>query len=189
MNSLFEKYKRYSIFRAAIVCIIGTVLFFFPEFLLSDIVYIISGYTIFNGILSIADYFFREKTPLGAVDYARLIFVCLLIIFGILLIVCFRYHVSILPVYWDVLMMIESIVYFVIVLCADVSTKPILIILTEFILIGGLIANIFTFGFGGVLMLLQIFGTLLLLWFANELIFCLIYQGLSSNNAQRGEMI
>lgn len=190
MNSLFEKFTRYSIFRAAILCVMGIVTFFFPEFLLSGMVYVIAGYAILNGILSIADYFLREKAAPKAINYVSLIFACLLIIFGILSIAYFRYLVSLLPVFLGVLMMIESIVYFVIALYEVTRTKPILIVLAVFIMIGGIVANIFTFGFGGVLTLSHIFGTLLLLSCAYELIVYLIHRKtVKQSNSERGEMI
>lgn len=176
LNLLFEKFTRYSILRAAILCVMGIVTFFSPEFLLSGMVYVIAGYAILNGALSVANYLLHEKVAHKAINCVSLIAACLLIIFGILSIVYFRYLVSILPVFLGVLMMIESIIYFVIALCAVTRTKPILIILAVFIMIGGIAVNIFTFGFGDVLALSQIFGTLLLLSCAYELIVYLIHQ-------------
>ena len=48
LNSLFEESARYSIFRAAILCVIGIVTFFFPDFLLSGMVYVIAGYGLYD---------------------------------------------------------------------------------------------------------------------------------------------
>jgi uncharacterized membrane protein HdeD (DUF308 family) len=154
----------------------GIVTFFFPEFLLSGMVYVIAGYAILNGTLSIADHFLNEEVASKAINYGNLIFACLFIIFGILSIVYFRYLVSILPVFLGVLIVIKGFVYFMIALHANTSTKPILIILAVSIMIGGIVANIFTFGFGGVLTLSHIFGTLLMLSCAYELIFYLIHR-------------
>lgn len=170
MISLFEIFTRYSIFRMAILFLMGAVTFLFPEFLLTGMVYVIAGYAILNGVLSIVHYFRREKAVPKAITCVNLIFACLLIVFGTLSIVYFRYLVSILPIFLGVLMMIESIVYFVIALYAFKWTKPLLIILAVFIMIGSIVANIFTFGFGSVLTLSQIFGALLLLSGAYELI-------------------
>ena len=169
MRLLSEKFARYSILRAAILFAIGAVTFLFPEFLLHGMVYVIAAYAILNGALGIADYFLGKKSSPGAAGYVSFVAACLLILFGILSVVYFRYLVSILPVFLGVLMMIESIVYFVIALYMNKGTKPVLIILAVSIMIGGIVANIFTFGFGGVTTLSHIFGTLLLLSCAYEL--------------------
>jgi uncharacterized membrane protein HdeD (DUF308 family) len=160
--------------RAVLLGIVGIATFLFPEFLLNGMVYVIAMYAILNGALSIADYFLHGRDDKKATSYVNIAIACLLIVFGNLSVIYYRYLVSILPVLLGGLMMIESIVYFVIALCPVTKTKLLLIILAVFIMIGGIVANIFTFGFGGVLTLSQIFGTLLLLSCVYELVVCLI---------------
>jgi hypothetical protein len=70
-------------------------------------------------------------------------------------------------------MIAESIVYFVTALCTKAAIRPLLIVLAVIIFIGGAACVIYTFGFGGLLTLSQIFGVLLLLSCVYELAVCL----------------
>lgn len=186
LNLLFEKFAKYSAIRMAILFAMGVVTLLFPELLLLGMVYVIAWYTILCGVLSVADYFLPAPK---AVNYVSLIFACLLIVFGVLSIVYFRYLVSLLPVFLGVIMMIESIVYLLIARCAVTKIKSALFFIAVFIMIGSIVTNIFTFGFGGVLTLSHIFGTLLMLSCVYERLVYLTHRSMSGSNSQRGEML
>ncbi|GEM_PF-2809702 len=173
---LFEKFARFAMLRAALLAIMGIVTFLFPEFLLIGMVYAVAGYVILNGALGITDYFRHKNESQKTVHYVNIAVACLLIIFGILSVVYYRYLVSILPVFLGGLMMVESIVYFINALFPHTKAKPFLILLTVFIMIGGIASNVFTFGFGGIQTLSQIFGTLLLLSCGYELFIYIVHR-------------
>lgn len=177
MNSLLlKKFTKFAILRAVLLAIIGTVTFMFPKFLLDGMVYVVTGYVILNGVLIIIDYPQHKNETPKAFNFINVSTACLLIIFGILSIVYYRYLVDILPVFLGGAMMIESIVYFVNALFSDRKAKPFLIILAVLIMIGGIVSNIFTFGFGGIQTLSQIFGTLLFLSCTYELFIYVVHR-------------
>ncbi len=173
---LVEKFAKYAVFRAALLAIMGIVTFLLPEFLLSGMVYVIAGYMILNGALGITDYFLRKNENGKTASFVNIAVACLLIVFGVLSVVYYRYVVGILPVFLGGLMMIESMVYFVIALFTSAKIKPLLIFLAVFIMIGGITSNIFTFGFGSIRTLSHIFGTLLLLSCAYELFVYIVHR-------------
>lgn len=173
---LFEKFIKYAMLRAAFLGIMGIITFLFPEFLLNGMVYVIGGYVILNGALSIVGAVIHGRNDNKTTSYVNIVISCLLIICGMLSIVYHRYLISILPVFLGSLMMIEGIVYFIIALRLVTKTKLLLIFISVFIMIGGIASNIFTFGFGGLPILSQIFGTLLLLSCLYELIAYLVYR-------------
>lgn len=170
---LYEKFTKHAILRAVLLGVMGVATFFFPEFLLSGMVYVIAGYVILNSALSVVNYFIREKASKASINYLNLIIGCLLIIFGILTIIYFRRLVSILPVFLGVLMMIEGAAYFVIAMCASKIKRRILIALAVFILIGGGVVVLTTFG--SLMTLSQVFGVFLLLSCVYELVAYLIH--------------
>ena len=98
------------------------------------------------------------------------------ILFGILSIVYFRYLISIMPVFSGVLLLIESVVYFIAALCAESRLKALLVILSLLVAGGGMALVIFTFGFGGLEPFAKIFGGLLFLSCVIELLLGLIYR-------------
>jgi len=173
---LFEIFARFAMFRATLLAIMGIVTFFFPEFLLNKMVFVIAGYAILNGALGITDYFRHKNESQKTVHYVNIALACLLIILGTLSAVYYRYLVSILPVFLGGLMMAESIIYFVNALFSYTKAKPFLFLITVFIMIGGIASNVFTFGFGGIQTLSQIFGTLLLLSCVYELFIHIVHQ-------------
>ncbi len=75
---LYEKFTKYEMLRTVLLGIMGIVTFLFPDFLLSGMVYVISGYMVLNGALSIADFFLGMLMMLESVFY------------------CFRVHMSLL---------------------------------------------------------------------------------------------
>lgn len=166
---LFNKFAKFAMLRAVLLAILGIVTFLFPEFLLGGMVYVVAGYAIVNGAFGVTDFFQHKNESPKTVNYETIVIACLLIILGIISVVYYRHLVSILPVFLGGFMMVESIVYFANALFSDTKAKPFLILLAVFIMIGGIASNIFTFGFGGIRTLSQIFGTLLLLSCVYEL--------------------
>ena len=92
------------------------------------------------------------------------------IIFGILCIVYFCYLISILPVFLGVLLMIESVMYFITAFCVKCKLKVLIVILSLLVGSGGVMLVIFTFGFGGLRPLVTIFSSLLFLSCITELL-------------------
>lgn len=168
---LYDRFVRYSMLRAALLGIMGVVTLLFPEFLINAFVYVIAGYVILNGALSVFDYILSEK---ASINYFNLILCCLLAVSGIPMIVYFRYLVGILPVFLGGLAMIESVVYFVIAMCTQKIKRKILIALAVLILTGGSVVVLITFG--SLPTLSRVFGGVLLLSCVYELIACLIHR-------------
>ena len=152
----FRRFTRYAVLRAAVLGIMAIVSMAFPDFLKSGMVYVIAGYALLNGVLCAVDCIVQRKDDRTVVSIVAAV---PLIAFGILSAVYFRYMVGVLPVFLGVLMMIEGAIYFTAALFSP-RLKPLLIFLAVLIVTGGIVANIFAFGFGGLLTLSRIFGTI-----------------------------
>ena len=110
MRRIYGKFIKYAMVRAALLLVMGVLTLRFPQFLLRAIVYVLAGYAILNGVLSVVDYFGnRDDSPL----YLDFVTGFLSIALGVVTAVFFHHFVSILPVFLGVLMMLEGIVYFV----------------------------------------------------------------------------
>jgi len=81
-----------------------------------------------------------------------------------------------MPVFSGVLLLIESVVYFIGALCAESRLKVLLIILSLLVAGGGMALVIFTFGFGGLEPFAKMFGGLLFLSCVIELLLGLVYK-------------
>lgn len=177
----FRKIARWSIFRAALLGTMGIVILLFPEFSGGGIIYAVSAYAILNGALGIIDFLSSKSNEEKLIAYLNLFVTIVVIALGLLCIVYFRYLVSILPVFLGVLLLAESIVYFIAALCMKSKLKGLLVILSLLVAAGGIILVVFSFGFGGVLSLAKIFSSLLFLSCVIELLFGLTYKNVSNN--------
>ncbi len=164
MHMIYERFKRYAIVRGALLCAMGILTLLFPQFLLNAVVYVLAGYVILNGILSLSNYFRKEEASMYYFDF---IIACLLIATGIVMAVFFRRIVSILPVFLGLLTMLEGTAFLVNALCAAENRRGILAFLAVFIVLGGVVAVLITFG--GLVALSRVFGVLLLVSCVYEL--------------------
>ena len=171
----FKKIARWSGLRAALLGAMGLVTLLFPEFLQGSIIYAVAAYAILNGALGILDFLSGRGREEKHIAYLNLFITAAAILFGILSIVYFRYLISIMPVFSGVLLLIESVVYFIAALCAESRLKALLVILSLLVAGGGMALVIFTFGFGGLEPFAKIFSGLLFLSCVIELLLGLIY--------------
>ena len=169
----FRKISKGAALRAVFLCIIAVVTLLLPDFLNDGIIYAIAAYAILNGILGMMDFAFCEDRN-SPVDYFNLIAAGMAAICGIVCIVYDHYFVAALPIFLGLLLIIESMVYFVAALCAKRGLKGLLIILSVLIAAGGLALMLFTFGFGGIITLSRMFGGLMLLSCISELLVVLM---------------
>ena len=169
----FKKIARWSGLRAALLGAMGLVTLLFPEFLQGSIIYAVAAYALLNGALDFLSGRDREEKHIA---YLNLFITAAAILFGILSIVYFRYLISIMPVFLGVLLLIESVVYFIAALCAESRLKALLVILSLLVAGGGMALVIFTFGFGGLEPFAKIFSGLLFLSCVIELLLGLIYR-------------
>ena len=151
----FKKIARWSGLRAALLGAMGLVTLLFPEFLQGSIIYAVAAYAILNGALGILDFLSGRGREEKHIVY-------------------FRYLISIMPVFSGVLLLIESVVYFIAALCAESRLKALLVILSLLVAGGGMALVIFTFGFGGLEPFAKIFSGLLFLSCVIELLLGLI---------------
>ena len=172
----FKKIARWSGLRAALLGAMGLVTLLFPEFLQGSIIYAVAAYAILNGALGILDFLSGRGREEKHIAYLNLFITAAAILFGILSIVYFRYLISIMPVFLGVLLLIESVVYFIAALCAESRLKDLLVILSLLVAGGGMALVIFTFGFGGLEPFAKIFSGLLFLSCVIELLLGLIYR-------------
>ena len=172
----FKKIARWSGLRAALLGAMGLVTLLFPEFLQGSIIYAVAAYAILNGALGILDFLSGRGREEKHIAYLNLFITAAAILFGILSIVYFRYLISIMPVFSGVLLLIESVVYFIAALCAESRLKALLVILSLLVAGGGMALVIFTFGFGGLEPFAKIFSGLLFLSCVIELLLGLIYR-------------
>ena len=172
----FKKIARWSGLRAALLGAMGLVTLLFPEFLQGSIIYVVAAYAILNGALGILDFLSGRDREEKHIVTLNLFITAAAILFGILSIVYFRYLISIMPVFLGVLLLIESVVYFIAALCAESRLKALLVILCLLVAGGGMALVIFTFGFGGLEPFAKIFSGLLFLSCVIELLLGLIYR-------------
>ena len=172
----FKKIARWSGLRAALLGTMGLVTLQFPEFLQGSIIYAVAAYAVLNGALGILDFLSGRDREEKHIAYLNLFITAAAILLGILSIVYFRYLISIMPVFLGVLLLIESVVYFIAALCAESRLKALLVILSLFVAGGGMALVIFTFGFGGLEPFAKIFSGLLFLSCVIELLLGLIYR-------------
>lgn len=177
----FKKMARWSGLRAALLVAMGFVTLLFPEFLKGNIIYAVAAYAILNGVLGIVDFLSGRGKEEKHIAYLTLFVMLAAIVFGILSIVYFRYLISILPVFLGVLLLVESIMYFIAALCVKCKLKKLIIILSLLVGAGGVVLVIFTFGFGGLLPLVKIFSGLLFLSCITELLIRLTYKNINNN--------
>lgn len=185
MKLLYERFAKFALPRAVFWGIMGIILFALPKFLLDSMFYTIVGYMLVDGIWRIVN-FVRESTltshvhnkktvlPLRFFSLVAAIFLIVAVIHSIV----FRHLlIQVTPVYLGGLLMLESIIYFVIALCAN-KFRGLLVVLSVIIFLGGAAVLIFTFGFGidGILGLAKVSGTTLLLACFYELVAYLIYR-------------
>ena len=172
----FKKIARWSGLRAALLGAMGFVTLLFPEFLQGSIIYAIAAYAILNGALGILDFLSGRGKEEKHIAYLNLFVAAAAVLFGILSIVYFRYLISIVPVFSGVLLLIESVVFFIAALCAGSKLKALLVVLSLIVAGGGATLVIFTFGFGGLEPLAKIFSGLLFLSCIVELLLGLLYR-------------
>lgn len=133
----FKKIARWSGLRAALLGAMGLVTLLFPEFLQGSIIYAVVAYAILNGALGILDFLSGRGREEKHIAYLNLFITAAAILFGILSIVYFRYLISIMPVFSGVLLLIESVVYFIAALCAESRLKALLVILSLLVAVVG----------------------------------------------------
>lgn len=170
----FKKIAKGAILRAVLLGVLGIVTLLFPEFLTDGMVYAIAAYAVLNGGLGIVDFVFDGGGEEKNIAYFNAVVAGLAIVCGVLCIVYYRYLVSSLPVFLGVLLVIESVVYFIAALCVKSRLKALLIISAILLAAGGAALVLFTFGFGGIPTLSKMFGVLLLLSCASELLIYLM---------------
>lgn len=175
-NLLYERFSKHAVIRAAILAVMAILTLVFPALLQTGMVYVIAGYAILVGALGILDAVWRPEGSKTSAHYGHIVLSGILIVFGIMVIVNSRYLMGFLPLFLGGVMMVEGILYFVIALCSKVTLKPLLVILAILIFLGGIVTGIFSFGFGGLVTLSRITGTLLLLSSLYELAVCLSRQ-------------
>ena len=166
----FKKIARWSGLRAALLGAMGLVTLLFPEFLQGSIIYAVAAYAILNGALGILDFLSGRGKEKKHIVTLNLFVTAAAILSGILSIVYFRYLISILPVFSGVLLLIESVVYFIAALCVKSILKTLLVILSLLVAGGGTTLVIFTFGFGDIWPLAKIFSAFLFLSCGIELL-------------------
>lgn len=166
----FKEIAHYAILRGSILAVMAIVTFINPIFLKIGMVYAIAAYAILNGILGIMCFMENKVSEKKAALYFYLLASNMSILFGILCTIYFRYIVGILPVFLGGVLIMESVVHFIAALGVRGSLKPLIIILSILAAIGGIVLMIFTFGFGGIHTLSQMFGSLLVLSCIEELL-------------------
>ena len=171
----FRKIAKHANLRAILLGIMGAVSFLFPVFLISGMVYVIAAYAILNRLLGVMD-FISNKGEEKIIAYLNVIAAGLAVICGILCIVYFRYLVNLLPFFFGTLLMIEGLVHFIAAVCSKNKLRSLLIVIALAITFGGAATILFTFGFGGLLMLSRLFGSVFLLCCVSELFIYLIYK-------------
>lgn len=170
MNNLFDKLTKHADFRAPILAILGILTFIFPELLQNGMVYIIAGYIILCGASGIVEAARNKAQPKAGAEYAGMVLSGLMVAFGVLTIGYYRYLVGFLPLFLGTLLAAEGIAYFVVALCGKAKLKPLLILMALLIGAGGVVAAIYSFGFGGIVGFSRIIGAMLLVSCAYELI-------------------
>lgn len=172
----FEKIAKSAIFRVLLLGVMGAITFLFPKFLEKDVVYVIAGYAILNGVLGIIDFVQKKGEEEKIIYYLNVFVAGLSITGGIICIIYCRYLASIQPVFLGVLLVIEGIVYFVAALCVKSKLKVLLVFIALLVAFGGVTLMLFTFGFGGLMTLSKMFGSLLFLSCINELLIYSVYK-------------
>lgn len=144
--------------RALLLGAMGVITSVYPTFLLQAMTYVLAGYLLFNGLLCVIGSLNGRRSSAAP---PFLIIGCPLLIFGVLSVSCFRYLVSILPVFLGLLVLAEGIVYLAVSICTESRYRTLPIVISLIIIAGGPVVILITFG--GLLTLSRIFAILLLL--------------------------
>ncbi|WP_018751223.1 hypothetical protein [Paenibacillus sanguinis] len=161
---LFESYAKYALLRAAYWGVMGILLFAVPSFLFMGMFYAIIGYMLVDGILHVVN-FYKKKTG-SPLRYVSLVIAVLLMAVVIHSIVFRHLLIELTPVYLGGLLLLESLLYAGITLCAHPYRKRALLgALSGMVLLSGAAVLVFTFGFGvgGISGLAKVSGAALLL--------------------------
>ncbi len=147
---------------------------FFPGFLQGGIIYAVAAYVLLNGVSGILDLLSGGRKEHMA--YGSLFVAIAAILLGVLSMAYVRYLISVLPIYLGALLMVEGGLYWMAAMCAKSKWKAPFVMLSLLVAGGGATLVIFAFGFGGLRPLASIFGALLVLSCATELLIGRIYK-------------
>lgn len=181
LSKQFNEIAKYAMLRGGILAVIAAITFLYPSFLTDGMVYVIAAYSVLNGILGSMRYIGIKGNEEKRSFNLHLFLSSVSILFGILCIIYFRYAVGILPVFLGMLLIVESVVHFIAVLNVKSKLKPVMILLSISAVVGGIALIIFTFGFGDMKALSQIFGSLLILSCIEEFLLHLHYQQITKS--------
>ncbi len=142
--------KKYALLRAILYLLLGLAMLIFPETVITAIVYIIGGYAVIMGVMSI----FSGRGKDGQGGSGGLVGGILLIALGVCMFIFSRFIASILPLVLGILMLIVGITQIV----AAIGMRSLTGKINVFQLVLGILVLV-----GGVLGIINPFGTLALL--------------------------
>jgi len=172
----FQIIARGAVIRAALLGMMGIVVLLFPDYLAGGIIYAIAAYAILNGVLGIVHFAVNRNGEKKSLSSFNAAVAGLAIVCGILCMVYSRYLVSVQPVFFGALLMIEGVVHFAAALCAKSKLKALLLVFSLVLAFGGCALVVFTFGFGGLSALSKLFGGLLLFSCFSELLIDMMHK-------------
>lgn len=176
LSKQFKGIARDAILRGSILAVLAAVTFLYPDFLTGGMVYALAAYAILNGILGIVRLMVNKDNEIKLTFNLHLLLSGFSILLGIVCTIYFRYVISILPVFLGVVLIVGSMVHFIAALGVKSRLKPLMIILSMLTAMGGIALMVFSFGFGGIQTLSQMFGSLLVLSCFEELLILLSNQ-------------
>ena len=181
LSKQFNEISNCAMLRAGILAVMAAITFLYSSFLTGGMVYAVAAYAILNGIMGSMRYLRNKGNEEKRSFNLHLFISSLSILFGILCIIYFRYAVGILPVFLGTLLIAEAVVHFMAILNVKSKLKPVIIIFSTLEAVGGISLIIFTFGFGEIKVLSQMFGSLLALSCVEELLIHLSRQQIIKN--------
>ncbi|WMJ86993.1 hypothetical protein [Anaerocolumna sp. MB42-C2] len=191
---LFKNLTKYALFRASFWGVLGMILLTLPDFYLNGMFYMIVGYMLTVGIWRIVGFarecavnHIKDKKMCSPLRYFSLLVAVLLIVVVIQSIIFRHLMIRVTPVYLGGLLLLESILYFIIALCANTfMQRGLLVAFSGIVFLGGAAVLAFTFGFGigGIMGLTKVSCAALLFACLYELTAYLVYRknaGIRSN--------
>lgn len=176
MSKVFDTVAKYGILRAAIYIAFGILILAAPQTVTNIMVYIIAGYLAFLGIVNIVGYFRNRKAGDGfPMEFIGGI---LLLVLALLAVLFSRQIISIMPIFFGVLIALSGASY--IVQAFSVSgegstrTKVMLLVFGILFIAAGLLI-IFN-PFATFRLLLQMFGLVLLALGISEIVTYIVYR-------------
>lgn len=187
--TLHKRFIRFLVPRILYFCITGIILLLTPSFALKGAFYAVVMYLFLAGVFGIID---RVRVKKNWFDYVCIALSALLILFGACSILFAQYLVHMAPLYLGALLLMEGARYFIIAVSTPEGlNKPLLVLLSIFVLVGGAAVIVFTLGFGvdGVSGLGRIAGIGSILAGIYALVACLNYQKMTALRTESEEMV